>query len=447
MKKALTDREVKALKPQDNRYVISDAVIPGLRLRVMPTGSKIFAFDITIPKTITGTESLRRTHKLGTYPTITLADARRLSNEIAVEVGRGIDRVAEAEKQAADAVIKTKTQKTMSEVIKLYLDSRDKKKRIGELEKLLLVAFADYLETPITEMTDTMVKQISDDRKRNLSDIEVRQMVKATGLRMSNDRADALTDHQLYRIIGRGRGAAPVVSRRILVYSVAIFRFARSERFTEQNVMDGIIPPKKPQTAPQRQLTIKEVRTIWEATTKLAPQWRDLIQLLLLTAARRNEIAKLRTSHVDIEKHMLKIPDTKNGTEHLIPLCDHGLSIVKKYLRDDDGFIFTNTDGQTPVSGFSKVKIRLDDFAGITGWKLHDFRRAFVSLMAEERIPIHVVDRCLNHSATASRVSGAQDSYLLYNFIDERRLALEAWSNLVIHGEKFSAQNVVQLRV
>ena len=69
---ALSDSQVKALKPTDKRYSKSDG--EGLSIDVMPTGKKSWTLELV-------KHGKRTRKKLGTYPTLSLKDARELAQK------------------------------------------------------------------------------------------------------------------------------------------------------------------------------------------------------------------------------------------------------------------------------------------------------------------------------------------------------------------------------
>jgi integrase len=121
--------------------------------------------------------------------------------------------------------------------------------------------------------------------------------------------------------------------------------------------------------------------------------------------------------------------------------------------------IFTTT-GENAVSGFSRAKRRLDvemvkarrrclrlpeDDAAyrkaiglpagkslpieIPDWTLHDLRRTAATGMARLNFPPHVVDKLLNH--VSGTIRGVAAIYNRFEYLDERRAALEAWGRYV----------------
>ncbi len=94
MKIKLTDTYLQSLKPNPSgRFEISDTERTGLRFRINPQGAASWLFQ----KKIKGGQ--RRDFKLGTYPAMSLAQARSAALEIQLEAERGIDRI-QVEKDA-----------------------------------------------------------------------------------------------------------------------------------------------------------------------------------------------------------------------------------------------------------------------------------------------------------------------------------------------------------
>jgi len=117
-----------------------------------------------------------------------------------------------------------------------------------------------------------------------------------------------------------------------------------------------------------------------------------LIRLLLLTGQRRGEVAGMSWGELrdlSSDNALWEIPGhrTKNKHRHLVPLQSEARNLLLGLPRVSE-LVFTTT-GATPVSGFGKVKARLD--AGINTmrrsdgleplppWTLHDLRRTMVT--------------------------------------------------------------------
>jgi len=85
-----------------------------------------------------------------------------------------------------------------------------------------------------------------------------------------------------------------------------------------------------------------------------------------------------------------------------------------------------------------------DKAATIPHWILHDLRRTAATGMARLNIPPHVVDKVLNH--VSGTIRGVAAVYNRFEYLEERRAALEAWSTYVSDLVTPKVANVVALR-
>lgn len=85
------------------------------------------------------------------------------------------------------------------------------------------------------------------------------------------------------------------------------------------------------------------------------------------------------------------------------------------------------TNGTTPISGFSKAKQLLDKESGVTGWRFHDLRRTFATVLTQDLgFKPQVVDKLLNHSSGV--VKGVAAVYQQGEYLAERSKALDTWA-------------------
>src|SRR5262249_35302604 len=77
---------------------------------------------------------------------------------------------------------------------------------------------------------------------------------------------------------------------------------------------------------------------------------------------------------------------------------------------------------------FSALKTDLQMAAGITGWRWHDFRRSFVTAVAEGGIAEPVADAVLNHRQSATR-GGVLGVYQRAQRWPEQGMAMQAWND------------------
>jgi integrase len=220
--------------------------------------------------------------------------------------------------------------------------------------------------------------------------------------------------------------------------------------FTNQAVEKG---------ARTRVLSDDELRIIWSALED--DQYGAIIKLLMLTGARRNEIADLDWFEVDLKAAVIGLPPerTKNGRGHIIPLSESALAILAAQPRraNADGSeraqVFGHRSRKGGLQDWSGQKKRLDARIAVARgsplpkWTQHDFRRS-ISTALHERfgVPPHVVEVLLGH--VGGHKGGIAGVYNQAVYLDERRRALARWGAHVtatVTGKPTTAR-VVSLR-
>jgi integrase len=88
-------------------------------------------------------------------------------------------------------------------------------------------------------------------------------------------------------------------------------------------------------------------------------------------------------------------------------------------------YLFT-TSGKRPVSGWSKVKIRIDDLSGVTDWHIHDLRRTMATEMRRLGVDRLVVSKLLNHAE-----AGVTKIYDRFAADPEKTAAIERWADRI----------------
>lgn len=127
----------------------------------------------------------------------------------------------------------------------------------------------------------------------------------------------------------------------------------------------------------ERVLSVDELRLCWTEAEREGYPFAPCVQLLMLTGQRRGEVSGMRWSELDLENATWTIPASraKNGCTHIVPLSPVAIEIIvalPRFLGSDH--VFTTT-GISPISGFGRLKERLDTAFG-TGaeeWRFHAF--------------------------------------------------------------------------
>jgi len=98
------------------------------------------------------------------------------------------------------------------------------------------------------------------------------------------------------------------------------------------------------------------------------------------TSVRQGELLKINYKHIDWDKRLLILYDTKNGEDRTIPLSEKAFLILNNLPRQFDGRLFPMTRDQLNNSFYRvREKIKLEDF------RWHDLRRTAISQMFQIR--------------------------------------------------------------
>jgi len=364
---------------------------------------------------------------IGTFPSV--ADARKLARESLQKAEHGINPIEErrhekAEEERRNQAAEARARDTLAAAIDRYLEEA----RTGRNRKKPLRP--DYVKE-LGRSLEVDVKPALGDRPiRELSRREIREL--------------------LAEIVNRG---APSHANHVLAYLRAMLSWAVRQDIIEKNPADGIWPPAAT-VERDRHLDNEEIRLFWLSCDTIGWPFGPLFQLLLLTAVRRDELAHANWGEFDLERRLWTLPRqrTKNDKGHLTHLSPPAIEIIEALPRPTKGGLVFTTNDRTPVSGFGHARERLaaamleltDGGRAITPFTLHDLRRTAATTMAEElKVAPHVVDKILNH--TASTIRGVARVYNLAEYLEERRVALEAWGRYIAGLVRHAPENVVEL--
>jgi integrase len=171
--------------------------------------------------------------------------------------------------------------------------------------------------------------------------------------------------------------------------------------------------------------TDDEVRRVW-AASKAPKPFHAVVRLLLLTAARREEIGAMRWD--EIKGDLWTLPPERHKTggkagELVRPLSKAALAIINAQPRiDGSPFVF----GTSGFGNWSLAKERFNRDCGVADWSLHGLRKTARTLMSRAGVSREVAERCLGHA-----VGKMESTYNRHRYIEEQRKAFEALSSLI----------------
>lgn len=254
-----------------------------------------------------------------------------------------------------------------------------------------------------------------------------------------------LTRRDVREAVGRLAKEAPVHANRSLSYCKALFCWAVAHGHMQSNPAAPVARPTREKTR-NRTPTLDEIVEIWDAAEELGYPFGQIVRLLILTAAGRSEVGGMRAKELDLpagrpDGRWIVPPErAKLGYSVCIPLSPLARRVVQQALDWRlcvEDVVFT-TNGEEPVSGWSKAKARLDRLVEMSrggqafpSWQIHDLRRTFARVASVfMRVPKDVVDACLNRGQ-ASKGLAASIAEGFGPMFDQRKQVLDAWAVLI----------------
>jgi integrase len=196
------------------------------------------------------------------------------------------------------------------------------------------------------------------------------------------------------------------------------FNWCLRNDFIQRHPLQGE-KKSSPKKHRERVLTEEELKQVYKRAVETPFPYGPFVRLLILTGQRRSEILFLTWENVGEE---LQFIDTKNGTDHSIPVMPMVREIIDTLPKKHFLFQYMKP---VPFGAFNKHKIAFDKPLDIAPYRLHDLRRTFSSTMAMLGTPLHVTERILNHKS--GTISGIQAVYNRYTFDKEIKEALETY--------------------
>ena len=258
-------------------------------------------------------------------------------------------------------------------------------------------------------------------------------------------KAKELRRRDIIDLLDRIAERTPVRANRILAVVRKMFNWAVERDVLDVSPCVGIKRPGA-EVSRDRVLSDDEIRQFWNGlgTSGMPKRTQLALKLQLATAQRIGEIAGAAWAEFDHRKQQWLIPGsrTKNGRENLVPLSPVATEVLDQTDRDGE-FLF-------PVTGKGGV-LRIDvvthqlataikkmEMAHFTS---HDLRRTAATKLAELATPRVVIDAILNHK---DRTVGAV--YDRHDYMKEKRSALDAWSDRLMHIVSGKHATVTPLR-
>jgi integrase len=396
-RKNLSDLLLQNPKLKSKPYEIIDTK-SATRLVVFPSGAQSFICRFRF-------NGMQRKLTLGVYPGLSLADARIAAADAMKLLHQGKD-PAEAKRQAAAGAAAAAAD-TVETVCTEYLA------RVGnKLRAVTLAAQHAYFTKHVYPVIGS--KPISAVRR---SDIV-----------------------RLLDGVEENAGPFAADTGRAYLNTVFVWFEGRSDDFRSPLTKAVARRVAKADRERDRVLTNEEIQKIWLAAEKSKSQFGVIVRLLLLTAARRNEISEMEW--LEFQEGLWVLPAVRSKTKVEVPrpLGAAAQALVDAQPRFDGcPFVFT-ANGRTPFRGMSFAKREFDEACGVKDWRLHDLRRTARTLMSRAGVVSDHAERCLGHA-----LQGSRGVYDRHQYADEMRHAFAALASLIERIVR-PIDNVIDLR-
>lgn len=382
--KILTDEllsEIRLPVTTENRLELCDGLESGLRLRLGSRGARWSLLR-------TNAAGKRSRVDLGSWPTMNVNEAR--------EAARNVRRYNDRSAGSNSSVI------TIGDLLDRYSDSRIRQLRQGPSTLRTLRQLLEHLTARDA---------------RSITQRDIR-----TGVRCLANQA-------------------PIHANRSLAYCKALFSWAVEQGHMLNNPAAAVAMPGREQVR-HRAPSLDEIVEIWDAAEDLGYPFGQIVRLLILTVARRSDVGGMRAGELDLPadgvggRWIVPAERAQFGNAVCIPLSPLARRVVEQALdwRSHAGDLVFTTNGNEPVSGWSKAKSRLDRLIGafrderhLPPWQFQDLRRSFARVaFGMTGVSKTVVDACLNRGQASRGPTAEGDS-----MFDERKQVLDRWAMLI----------------
>jgi integrase len=420
----ITKRLVDGLKVQSQEYTVWDAKLPGFGVRVRPSGAMSY---IVVYRAGSGRGAPFRRFTVAAVGKTTPDNARQRAKTILGAVAHGRDPASE---KASERGVPT-----ISELADRFMAQHVEPKR-----KPGTVAFYRHV---LENLVKPELGAAKADKVSRAAISKMHAKLRATPFQANRMLAVV---GSMYTFAARAgvlpEGMNP--ARRI-----EQFQEHRRERFLTAEELERLgvaireaestgIPWDVDEAKPNAKHLPKKKNRF----TRISPYATAAIRLLLFTGCRLREILDLKWKHVDIERGLLFLPDSKTGRKTVVLNAPAltvltGLERNGAYVIPGDGLENPRADLKRPWGAVSKG-------AGLEGVRIHDLRHTYASFGAGGGLGLPIIGKLLGHtqSATTARYAHLDN--------DPLRRASESIAGRIAEamGEGSAGQGgqVVQLR-
>jgi integrase len=379
----LTKRVVDASAPRQERYHVWDSDLSGFGLRVEPTGVKTFIAKYRANGG--GRSATQRVLTIGRFGPLTVDQARKLARTKLGSAAAGADPAAELQARRREM--------TMAALIDLYeLEGCvvQRGKRQGQPMKPRTKAYT------LARLRHHVVPLLGHRKAPSINAGDIERLV--ADVTAGKTARDEKIGPRRRIIVRGGAGAARKVVRDLS----AVFSFALRSEITQRNPCETAAV-RKTDNQNERFLTLDEVTRLGIALDEMEeagvnPKSVNIARLWALTGCRRDEIAGLKWSEIDMQEGLLKLADSKNGRS-VRPLGGAAIALLKSLDRQEGSdFVFPAERGGRHFQGTKGVWVKAITKARLPGVTPHTLRHTMGSTAISTGEALALTGAILGHA-------------------------------------------------
>ena len=351
----LTKAIVEAAKPPTaGQAFVRDDAIKGFALRMIATGAKSFTWEGR-------TNGRMRRITIGRYPDLPVAVARQKALEIRAAIGRGED--------PAEARQNERRQPTFGDLADAYME------RHARLYKRPRSIRQDEYN-----LTHYIPSGWNARRLSNVTRGDIERLHATVG----REHGPYSANHtmRLLRHMFKLAGDWGILKGENPAARIKLFKEQRRERF----------------------LTPEELLKV-NAALMGEPDWRwqAYFPLALMLGTRKSELLATRWRDVDLVQRTLRLPETKAGRPHLLPLPAPAIAMLESLpSRGKSDWVFPSASASGHIVEPAKAWQRIRKRAGVPDVRIHDLRHTLASWLVGAGYSLPLIGRALNHSQIAT---------------------------------------------
>ena len=395
----LKDTQIKALKPKEKSYTVADG--NGLSIVVNPNKSKKWRYRYRI-------NGKAKTFSIGSYPEVSLANAREKLHEARSMVANGIDPAKVRKEEKVAKAVDSANKITFKEVKNAYLESIEDNVSIHHYERseslLRLYAESVLNNVQIEDITHKDIKSII----MALVDMDKKPSAK-----------------KLFGVLKQ------------------VFDYAEARDQVEVNVCNLISTssliknyhPKKQSTMTKN----KDIKLLMESIENYTGHYanKKALQFMAFTSLRSANIRYARWNQMDLNNKIMTIPKAEMKIERkrleeaedfILPLSTQAIKLLESMipLTGHGTYVFPSTLGDRPLSenallvAIRRLGYTKEEFTP------HGFRAMFATVANREgSFNLEIIDAQLAHTV-GNKVSQA---YNRTDYFDKRKELVQWWAD------------------